>query len=152
MAKTTLEVLKDWTLANIRHKDLLRREVVEIEQEKDGWNFVVHSKTGDKVYGVALTADFGEVAKRAEGKSVVIVVPNTKENLNALTTSWNQLVKLGSFCVYFVNPYSLLEKYWTVCPAVHEKIADKTTLKKGLEAMFVTVEPYVESPKEIRLS
>ena len=151
-SKTTLEILKDWALANIRHKDLLRKEIVEIEQDKQGWEFVVHSTKGDRFYCVAVKADFEEISKRAEGKQLFVVVPNTKENLAALNSSWSQLNKLDSFCVYFVNPYSLLEKFWTVCPALHEKIADKATLKKGLEAMFSTVELYVETPHNFRIA
>ena len=152
MPKTTIEILKDWALANIRHKDLLRREIVEIEQDKQGWEFVVHSTKGDRFYCVAVKADFEAIAKKAENRQVFVVVPNTKENLAALNSSWSQLSKLDNFCVYFANPYSLSEKFWTVCPALHEKIADKTTLKKGLEAMFSTVEPYVETPHNVRIS
>ena len=150
--KTTLELLKEWTLANIRHKDLLRKEIVEIEQDKQGWEFVVHSTKGDRFYCVAVKADFEAIVKKAENRQLFIVVPNTKENLAALNSGWSQLSKLDNFCVYFVNPYSLSEKFWTVCPALHEKIADRATLKKGLEAMFSTVEPFVETPHNFRIS
>ena len=63
MPKNTLEILKEWTLARIRHKDILKKEVTAIEQEKDGWNFVVHAASGDAYYAVSIVADFAKFTK-----------------------------------------------------------------------------------------
>lgn len=144
MPKNTLQILREWALVRIRHKDILKREITSIEQDKQGWQLIVREKTEDKYYLIAKKADFIAAAKKGEGKKVFVVVPSTKENLEALFSCWKELLSFPNFCITFANPYSLSETSWSVCPVVHERITEKAVLRKGLKAMFSTVERYKE--------
>ena len=72
---------------------------------------------------------------------------NSKENLDFLMNKWNKLIKFDKLTIFFVNPFSELEKKWFISPYVHNKICDKDSLKLGLKTMFETVESITE--KEI---
>ncbi len=77
-------------------------------------------------------------------KHVIIVTANTQENVEFLISHWEELVQYPHVCVYFVNPNSSLDKRWVIFPATHDKITERKALRKGLESLFSTVEPWKE--------
>ena len=56
-------------------------------------------------------------------------------------------MKIKYLVVYFVNPFSKIEKKWIIYPSTHNRISDEASLKPGLRAMFDTVEAI--SKKEV---
>ena len=74
-----------------------------------------------------------------------LVMFNTAGNFDVLLQNWDKFVKFKKLCVYFVNPFSQLDKKWIIYPATHNNICEKNALEKGLRAMFEMVEPLTDS-------
>ncbi|MEM4282320.1 MAG: hypothetical protein QXU88_01330 [Candidatus Woesearchaeota archaeon] len=146
MAKDILSVLKEFALTRIKHLDIFKKEISLIEPQSDG--FIVHGTFGKKRYYIMRTLDFEKIRNMPQEEAATVVVPNTKENFQSLLEGWQELLKRSSLCIWFVNPYSLLEKIWIVCPSVHASIADHASLKKGLMSMAATVELFEEITPE----
>ena len=53
--------------------------------------------------------------------------------------NWDKLTKYTSLMLYFVNPFSKLDKKWVINPHVHSKICDDKALRNGLKSMFEMV-------------
>src|SRR3989344_3561562 len=71
-----------------------------------------------------------------------LVFYNARQNLDAVVKHWEKLVKCKRhFSIYFVNPFSKLDKRWVIFPVTHALVTEKGGLKPGLEALFITVDP-----------
>jgi len=86
-------------------------------------------------------------AKLNEKKHFGLIVFNTKENFDIIIENWDKLIKFNFLTIYFVNPFSSLDKKWIINPSVHHKICDESSLKLGLKSMFESVDVITE--KEI---
>lgn len=136
-----LKLLKEWAVNYIKNKDILTKFIEEIDESPKEWDIAVKTKTGEKYYLVVPDiGDFNEIAKRIEGKSVVVVALNTKKNLDVLIKNWENAAKHPGLCFIFVNPDSEIEKKWIVFPYTHEKVTEKKSLERGLKALFQTVD------------
>ena len=80
-----------------------------------------------------------------------LVILNSKENLNVIIGNWKRLIEFKNLCVYFVNPFSQLDKKWLVFPCTHNRICDENSLETGLKAMFEMVESITEEDAKARL-
>jgi hypothetical protein len=65
-----------------------------------------------------------------------------------LVDNWDKLIKFPSLTLYFVNPFSKLDKKWLINPYVHSKICDDKSLKTGLKSMFEMVTPLSDADME----
>ena len=74
-----------------------------------------------------------------------LVVFNTMKNFDVLIKNWDRFILFKHLCIYFVNPFSQLDKRWIIYPYIHNNICEKNALEKGLRAMFEMVEPLIES-------
>lgn len=143
MSRITKKELAEWTGNYIRNKDIITRSILGIESNKDGWDFIVHTKSGDRMYLVVPSIEsFDDALKRTGENNVCIVAYNTKANLERISESWGELAALPKLSLMMVNPDSQLDKRWTIFPHTHDKITEKPALKKGLKAMFETVEEW----------
>jgi len=141
--KKELKLLKEWTINYLKNKDILTKFIEEIDESPKEWDIVIKTKTGEKFYLVLpKIGDFGEIAKKIDGKNVTVVALNTKENLDVLVKNWDKAAKHPGLCVIFVNPDSELEKKWIIFPYTHDKITERKSLEKGLNAMFQTVDSW----------
>ena len=136
-----MEELKEWTLEYIKHKDILKKSIVELKT-----NHVIHVKTKDReqVYVVMPSIEgFQEAIEYAEKDLwVVIVCHNSRKNLDLLIKNWQALIKYKKLSTIFVNPQSKMDKKWLLYPSTHNSICDPENLKTGLEAMFAMVDEY----------
>ena len=66
---------------------------------------------------------------------------NNASNINFVVTNWKQLVGFRFLNIYFVNPFSDSDKVWVICPYIHDKICDKSSLEAGLKSMSEMVNP-----------
>ncbi|MBN2112420.1 hypothetical protein JW707_04970 [Candidatus Woesearchaeota archaeon] len=140
--KNEFGVLKEWTVNYIKNKDVLTKAIASIEEEKDGWDLVIKTKTGDKYCIIApVIKDINQIIGKLNDNFVTLVVLNKKENLDIITENWSRLVCFPKLSVMFVNPNSELEKRWIIYPYTHDKITEKPSLKKGLKSLFQTVDP-----------
>ena len=65
--------------------------------------------------------------------------------------NWDKLIDFKFLSVYFVNPWSSLDKKWVIYPYTHNRIADEDSLETGLKSMFEMIEPLTESMIESKI-
>lgn len=141
--KKEFKLLKEWTVNYIKNRDILTKTIESIEENKGGWDIIVKAKTGEKYYLIRpYMEDFNKILQLLDDNAVTVVVLNTKDNLNILIENWDKLVDYPKFCILFVNPYSGLEKKWVIYPKTHQFVTEKSSLGRGLKALFQTVEPW----------
>lgn len=134
------EYLVEWFERFTKNRDLLFRRISQIKHE--GNKIYVEQKDGKKiVYHVEpFVEDFAKICKAIKDEHKGIVVYNTTDNFQALLKSWDAVAKIANLTVFFVNPFSKLEKRWAINPRTHSMITDKEALEPGLNSMFVMVD------------
>lgn len=139
--------LVEWTENFVKNKDVLAKKIEKIEKNKDG--FDLHVRFKDKEQFFIISSSIGNldllVQKMNNNSHYCIVTINSNENLNALIKNWGRLIDIKFLSVIFMNPFSQLDKKWTIVPYTHHRICDESSLKTGLKSMFEMVEPIEES-------
>lgn len=138
--------LVDWIIDFIKNKDLLLRKIELVEKGKDGFNVYIRFKDKEQYFIVEpLIEDIDGVLGKFDSEGHFgLVVFNTVGNFDILVKDWDKFVKFKDLCVYFVNPFSQLDKKWIIYPYTHNSICERSALEKGLRAMFGMVEPLTE--------
>ncbi len=133
------------------NKDIIQRKIEAIDDSAED-ALLVSLRDGKK--HKYLIVPFLEnleaaLAQLKEYELCSLVVYNARQNLDSVIRHWETLVTFKRhFSIYFVNQFSQLEKRWVIFPTTHQLITDKTGLKPGLEALFVTVEPITKEELE----
>ncbi|MBI4139676.1 hypothetical protein HY483_01810 [Candidatus Woesearchaeota archaeon] len=133
-----IKSLKEWVLYYLRHKDTIKREILDISVANNG--FIV--KTVNNEWTVQVCGSLEKFPVLESSEKVLLFTLNTKNNLNFLYKYWNDFKK-PNITIYFVNPVAGGDKSWAVNPYVHSLIADDSSLMQGLESLFQTVEEVV---------
>ncbi|MDD5086553.1 MAG: hypothetical protein PHV16_02260 [Candidatus Nanoarchaeia archaeon] len=142
--KEVVNVIKEWAVTYIKHRDIMLRTLIEIND--NGNSLTVKYK--DKEHLFILKPSLEEsLIQGLDTKTTSIITLNSKENFNFLIDNWKKLVKFENLTFFFINPHSELETKWFISPYVHNKICDEDSFKQGLKSMFDTVEK--TSEKEI---
>lgn len=137
----TDEYLAGWAKNYIRHKDIVLKRIVGVE-EKDG-RVIVQYKERTATYEPMTSLKDLEKA----GDEATIITFNTKDNFQQLLKSWARLVAKKLTAV-LINPLSKLDTKWVIAAHIHDRICDKSSFKQGMQTMFETVEPI--SSEQIR--
>jgi hypothetical protein len=141
--KNELKLLKEWAINYIKNRDILVRQIEKIEENKDGWDIAVTAKTGMKFYLIVpKIEDFDGLLKKIDTSNITIIVFNTKANLDAVINNWGKIKGYPHLSIMFVNPNSELDKKWLVFPHTHDRVTEKASFKRGLKALFQTVEQW----------
>ena len=132
--------LSSWLETFIRHKDIFHKKIEKISKKEN--KVIVEYK--DKVSTFLICPSFNstDILNSYENENITLVTLNTRENLDFFIKSWDKLSKHPMLCVYFVNPNSAKDKKWVIYPFTHERICDKKAIKKGLLALFESVQEY----------
>jgi len=141
MPKDSAKVLKEWIIEYIKNKDIFTRSIKNIKQSNN--EIIVEHTNKVHIFIVVPFIDKIESIIQKIGASsefISLVIFNSKDNLNTVIKNWEKLSKNPKFSVYFVNPFSNLEKKWIIFPSTHSLISSGPSLKKGLLALFSTVE------------
>ena len=69
-----------------------------------------------------------------------IIALSNKENTKFLVSNWKTISEHKGLAFYFMNPFSGMDKVWTICPYIHDKICDNSSLELGLKSMMGMVE------------
>lgn len=140
--------LAEWFVRYMKNRDLLFKKISSIKEE-DG-KIVVEQKDGKKVnyYIAPFPEDFGSLAEGMKEEHKGIIVYNSKENFDNMMKAWKILSGIPDLTIYFVNPFSKIEKKWIVRPHIHNKISDAASLKQGLNSMYIMVEPITKAEIE----
>ena len=146
MTDKTHQSLVDWIVDYLKNKDLYLRKIEVIEKNKKGFDVYVKFKDREQFFVVEpVIENIDNVFSKFNSEGYFgLVVLNTIGNLDILTKNWDKFVKFEHLCVYFVNPFSKLDKKWIIYPYVHNNICEKDALEKGLKTMFEVVEPLSE--------
>ena len=140
------EFLTEWLVRYLKNKDLLLRSIVSIERDKEGADVFVEFK--DKKQHFIVCPFIRDLRTLIQGldqeKHITWVVFNTAENFRGLLDGWKELAEFRHFSMYFVNPFSTMDKRWIIFPYTHERISDKASLETGLKALFDSVEMLTE--------
>jgi len=139
--------LVDWIINFLKNKDLYLRKIELVEKNKEGFDVYVKFKDKEQYFIVEpLIEDVNEVLGKFDSeRHFGLVVFNTTGNFDVLVRNWSKFVEFKRLCVYFVNPFSQLDKKWIIYPYTHNHICEKNSLEKGLKAMFEMVEPLTDS-------
>ena len=131
--------LLEWAVNYVKNRDLLTKSIRSIEKNKEG--FLVNFKDKKQFFIVEpFIQNINEVMEKMhEEEHFSLVVFNTKDNLEAVVDSWNRLIEFKKLSIYFVNPFSQLDKKWIVCPYTHHKVGSESSLELGLKTMFEMV-------------
>ena len=138
------EVLTGWIVEYVKSKDLMTKQITAIKPNEQDADVFVEGTL--KSQYIIIQPELGDLNKLAalKDKHVVLVTANTRDNVEYLIAHWAELVQYPHLCVYFVNPHSSMDKRWVIFPATHDKITERSALRKGLESLFSTVEPWKE--------
>ena len=144
------EFLVEWTERLIRHNDMLLKKIKSIDKGIDGFDIIARQEPKDKYIIVEPFLENVEAVRSLlkEDVKAMLVVYNTKENLDVLFREWKQLNNFPEFCIMFVNPFSELDLKWIVCPYTHDKVTEKDSFVTGLKALFESVTAATESQIE----
>ncbi len=139
--------LIEWVISFLKNKDLIFKRIELIEGGKNGFDFFIKYKDKEQFFVVKPIIDDIKslLSKFDESGHFGLVVANTKGNFDVLVKNWDVLAKYKNLGIYFVNPFSKLDKKWIVYPCTHNNICERGALEKGLNAMFEMVEPLTES-------
>ena len=122
--------LQEWTQYHIKHRDVFFKKLNGFEELNSG--FIAHFKDKDVQYIIQDSLDFDELKKEQEQCFVTI---NNSKNFNSLLSEWEILISCEKLKIIFVDKISTGE-HWQIAPFMHNKIADKKTLKAGLKSLF----------------
>jgi hypothetical protein len=133
--------LLDWFVRYIKNRDLAFRKISSVKEE--GNKVIVENKDGKKIhyYVEPFPEDFGKLAAGMKEESKGLVIYNTPENFENMIKAWKKLASVPDLTIYFVNPFSKIERRWIIRPHVHDKISDADSLKEGLNSMYIMVSP-----------
>lgn len=135
-------ILTEWIISFLKHKDMITRNILDIQENKEGFDIIVKTKEKKQYYMIIPFIDnINEITQRLNKEDRFgLVIYNNKENLKKIINNWEVLSTYPNFCIFFVNPSSNLEKKWIIYPYTHNKITEKKSLDTGLKTMFETVE------------
>lgn len=139
MSKEGFVFLQDWAFHYIKLKDIVAGKILNIDKTNYGLKVLNNDNTESFVVVQPIIESFDKVFE-LKVCHVTLVVLNAKVNLDALIKNWDALAQIENLMLVFVNPFSITDEKWVVCPYVHAKIADPATLELGLKTMFECVE------------
>ncbi len=130
------EVL-EWTNHHIKFVDAYHKKIKGMSENK---GVICVKYKSNKVEHYYTTVSFEDVDLAKLGSNPIVVLPNSKHNFDLLVKNWKNICKNPDLKLVFFNPNSTLLRKWVIKPHIHNKICDKESLKKGLKAMFGTVD------------
>ena len=129
-----LDVLRDWSINFVKHKDVFTRNLIDFRVEK---NIVEFNFKDKKHFFVSIPLLDNSVDKHLKDNYITIVCLNKKENLNYLKVRWKDFIKDQKLNFIFVNPNT--NEKWLINPNIHERISDEESFSEGLNSMFESV-------------
>jgi len=155
--------LTEWIIHFFKNKDLILKKIESIKENEQG--FDVYIKFKDSLNSKSSNCYESQIRKKEQffiiEPSIVnvkkklsrfdtqrhfgLVILNTNNNLDILVNNWKDFVNIKNLCIYFVNPFSKLDKKWIIYPHTNNNICEEVSLEKGLKSMFGMVEPLSES-------
>ncbi|MFT4250563.1 MAG: hypothetical protein ACMXYD_04335 [Candidatus Woesearchaeota archaeon] len=121
--------VKEAVIAFLQARNAFTRTLQEVVD--NGSEVVFRHKDFDHVVIISETLS----VVSSEGKTTVACL-NTEENVSFLVAHWEEFLQPG-LSVLFMNPF--VQQQWKVVPLIHDRVADKKTLREGLMSLFSQV-------------
>ena len=132
--------LADWSIRFLENKDAIKREIINIEKGKDGFDSIISYKDKIKCFIIVPTLEINIFDKVKNEGYYGIFTLNNPINIRFAVSNWKRLADFKFLNIYFVNPFSSSDKVWAICPYIHDRICDKSSLELGLKSMAEMVE------------
>ena len=147
--------LLDWAINLIKNQDILTKKINEIKRNENEFDFSVKYKDENETFFIVKTSieHIDELLEKVDKNlHFHIITLNNKDNLDIVINNWKKLIEYKFLSVYFINPFSQLDKKWIICPHTHHKICDESSLELGLKSMFDMVKQINEEQLKAKLS
>ena len=131
--------LLEWIIRFLKNKDIVKKGIISIEN-KDNHEFLVNYKDKAKLFILMTYLERGILNKINKNELTAVITLNNNANVEFLINNWKEFCNFSSLSVYFINPFSKLDKVWVVAPYVHDKICEGSSLGAGIKAMSEVVE------------
>jgi len=140
MEKEVTKYLREWVVRFLKNRDLIFKQIQSLEEKDD--EILVKFKEKEHLYVVQPfldKLDFKKFETNHQHKSLVAY--NTKKNVDFLVKNWEKFVELGrNFSIFFINPFSKMEKRWILYPHTHNSISEGQNIELGLKSLSERVE------------
>jgi len=136
--------LVNWIIRFLENRDMIRKKIVSIEKNKKEFDFVVDYKDSIKYFIVSQLLEDSVIKKIKNDEHFVIVALSNALNISYVFNNWKKLIGYKLLSIYFINPFSKLDKVWILIPYTHDNICEKSSLELGLKSMSEAVEPIDE--------
>ena len=141
MAQNPKKYLNEWIIRFIKNKDLVLKRIVDIKETDEGILVTEKEKKVLMIVEKDLSNFKKSLEKLKEYDFCSLVVYNTKDNFDILIKNWDELSSFKRhFSIYFVNPFSTLEKRWVIFPYTHNMLTEKENLKLSLKSIAELVD------------
>jgi len=132
MADAVVLHLKEWLVRFFKNKDLVFRKMDSLEENDD--SFQIKYKDG-RIQRYDIHPVLTKEVKVGDDS---IVCLNSKENFSFFKENWQSFIQHKNLSVYFLNPFSRMDKKWVIFPYMHNRITEGDT-KHGLDVLFSNV-------------
>lgn len=126
--------MKNFVLNFIKNRDIFTKSIKKIIEQEDK---IIVEYENKKIEYIFIMNDEFDIPSYES----VLVFYNNMKNLKNVFKSWDKLCENKNLSIMFINPDSTTDKKWIIKPYIHNRITEPSSLKKGLEAMYNTVEP-----------
>mgnify|MGYP000014626821 CR=1 FL=1 len=133
--------LVDWSIRFFENKDSIKNEIVNIERNKDVFDFTINYKDKINYFIIVLSLENNIFDSLKTDNYYGIITLNNPVNIRFVINEWKKLADFKFLSIYFVNPFSGSEKVWTINPNIHDKVCDIASLELGLRTMAEMVAP-----------
>jgi hypothetical protein len=127
--------LVEWIEIFLKNKDLIHRRIKSIKKLEN--SLIVTYQDREHIYIVVSQLN-KDVLDKLNKNHCSIVCYNTKENIQFLKSNWQSFAELPKFSLFFVNPFSKVEKRWIIYPRTHQMLSDD--INQGIDALANGVE------------
>ena len=132
--------LIEWAIRFLENRDVVRKNILSVKKKSDGFDFIINYKDATKYFIVNKILEIDLLKTLKKDDNVGIFTLNNKENIGFIVNRWGEFSEMKFLSVYFINPFSNLDKVWILRPYIHDKICDKSSLELGLKSMSEMVE------------
>ncbi|HIG98773.1 TPA: hypothetical protein HA231_05110 [Candidatus Woesearchaeota archaeon] len=143
--REAFEAVREWASIYVLHRDIAYGRIADVQKTPDG--FRVANKDGTATLCVVKPdlrgMDAGKLAQANENSTILFTLSNGS-NITEVCNRWNVLSGIKGLLVVFTNPISTTDDKWLLKPHLHDKVCDRASLLRGLNAMAELVEPITE--------
>ena len=141
------QYIVSWFIRYIKNKDIMFKKIKNINIKDNNITITNNDNSEIKNIVCATSKDYNTVLCHIikQNSNIGLIMLNNKTNLNNILNSWNDLTKIKHLTIYFINPFSTLEKKWVINPRTHSLFCDSNVLELGLKTLFESVDEISES-------